>query len=144
VDAADPRVDYLLIDNLFQEGNSLGVIDYCKSLKCDINKVLALWFEAALPDGLMVDNFYFDDWSFTASVDTVEFQFAQDTYKIPGSSKTIKARSNFCHLLGTDIVEKRVRCKNFKGVGRIIHFSYGNNPRDTFMTISLDYWEEIL
>ena len=149
MDAIDPKIDYLLIDNLMYGGKHNEVMDYCKRMKCDLSDVLKLWFDASSPSGLMIENWYFDEYSVNSLSQATELVGVGGGVKFfaPGKDRIrISAESSFFELKKVSDLsayKMRVRSINCEGAGwisEICNVTYNSITTTCKVMLEMDHW----
>jgi len=103
----DPNIDYIKINNYMLSGNFEKANEYIKSLNCNINSVMRIWFDASHVDGLLVNCVYFSnsEFKFQQKYDSIGVSYGGNKYSVPGNVNcaldidSIHSKiSNFMHI----------------------------------------------
>jgi hypothetical protein len=143
MDAIDPRIDYLKIDEWMTNNNCKEVMKYCKRLGCDLSSVIQIWFEASDASGIMVGNSYFDQYTIRNTAQLAEYYGWGMKYKLLPSRSELQiiATSNFMYLLDTmDFSSKiEVNSKCINGGGFVIETK--ETDQDCSVAIEMEWWK---
>ena len=156
MDAIDPRIDYLLIDDLMLSHQIGDVVEYCSKLGCNIDEVLNLWFDASSPDGLMIESWYFENFKINLISEPIELSYKSSALAIPSKKRMqMEARSYSMGFYdtkltrSTDVYKLRIKSRCHEGMGWVqsinhdFEITHHGETMYTDVGMEVDWWKKI-